>query len=173
MNNIIIKENVLSINLIQNLKKYVSKQKNHRSNYSDWNKSVVHDSSIVMIFDLPEILSNEIKNFILKKFDLSQKKNVVCMYYGWTRLSYIPWHCDGIYEYGITIYLNESWHPDWGGYFAYDDGKKIECIKPSFNKAVLINTPMQHTVFSTTINAPIRETIQVFIKKEIDNERST
>jgi hypothetical protein len=57
--------------------------------------------------------------------------------------------------------LNKHWDDDWGGYFAYKDDD-IKCIKPEFNKMTIIEPPIEHTVFSLTNNAPIRETIQIF-----------
>lgn len=60
--------------------------------------------------------------------------------------------------------MNEYWDQNWGGYFAYQNKDKIECIKPSYNTAVIVSPPMEHTVFSVSIDAPVRETIQVFLE---------
>ena len=84
---------------------------------------------------------------------------------GWIKGSYIPWHDDGGHEYGMTIYMNETWDRDWGGYFAYEDGDEIKCIKPEFNKLALIKAPVTHTVFVPSSAAPTRETIQIFVLK--------
>jgi len=166
MKDLIVKENFLPLDLIKSIKHYVSQQKIHRSNYTSWPQDIVNSSSVVMVFDLPEIYLNQIKDVVLEKFNLTQIKDWHAMYYAWTKLSYIPWHDDGHVGVAITIYLNEFWDENWGGYFAYQSGEKIECIKPSFNKAIQVTTPVRHTVFNTTIDAPIRETIQIFTKKE-------
>ena len=43
----------------------------------------------------------------------------------------------------------------------------LDCIiRPSFNKAIKVTAPTKHTVFNTTMDAPVRETIQIFIEKE-------
>lgn len=166
MSNLIVKENFLSLELIKNIKNYVYGQKTHSSNFVRWRQNVIGSSSAVMVFDLPDTYANEITKVASEKFGLTQVKDLGVMYYAWTRLSYIPWHNDFHANSGITIYLNEVWHKDWGGYFAYENDEKIECIKPSFNKAIKVTMPTYHTVFSTTIDAPVRETIQIFIEKE-------
>ena len=166
MSNLIVKENFLSLELIKNIKNYVYGQKTHSSNFVRWGQGIVRSSSAVMVFDLPDTYTSEIKNVVLEKFGLTQVKDFGVMYYAWTKLSYIPWHYDSHVNSGITIYLNEFWHKDWGGYFAYENDEKIECIKPSFNKAIQVIMPTHHTVFNTTIDAPVRETIQIFIEKE-------
>jgi hypothetical protein len=154
--------NVLSPALIETIKQY-SRQGEVRHSYMSWGSNIIHDSNPVLIKDLNDQISSklieEIKHHLPAHDSISG-----CMWYGWIRGSYIPWHCDGHFKFGATIYLNEYWNSDWGGYFAYEDGLEIKCVKPEFNKMAIIIPPIQHTVFNTTSDAPIRETIQIFGK---------
>lgn len=158
-------ENVLDINLIQEIKDSVKNTEQIRVNYKSWGHYIVHSSAPVLIVDLNKDLTDKIKN--TSKLNL-KNSNIGAAYYGWTKLSYIPWHNDVGKKKAITIYVNDNWEDDWGGYFAYKDGIDIRCIKPEFNKAVILEGGIWHTVFSTNINAPMRETIQIFEFKEED-----
>jgi hypothetical protein len=159
MSSIKIINNALSLSLIEIIKDY-SRCGEVSHSYMHWSKDVVKDSNPVLFKDLNEQISSklieEIKNHI------PASDNIFCMWYGWIRGSYIPWHNDGKAKFGATIYLNEYWDNDWGGYFAYEDSSEIKCIKPEFNKMVVIEPPKLHTVFNTSSVAPIRETIQIF-----------
>jgi Rps23 Pro-64 3,4-dihydroxylase Tpa1-like proline 4-hydroxylase len=157
-------DEVLSIDLIQEIKEYVRSQTGHRSNYTSWGLNIINSSTPVLIFDIDGIIKDQIIAQLKDKINIVDWSKASLMYYYWTKFSYIPWHNDENKKHGITIYMNEYWDKNWGGYFAYDNGNKIECIKPEYNKAVKINAPLKHTVFSTNIDAPVRETIQIFVE---------
>lgn len=160
-----IKKDVLSLNLIKDIKQYIAETKIHKSSYLDWDQSVVRQSAPVFIHDLNKTFNDVIIKEVLKKFNLDNNVTMDINYFGWTKLSYIPWHDDSQVDYGMTIYLNETWHPDWGGFFAYVDNNEIKCIQPEYNKGILLTAPTKHCVFTTNLEAPIRETIQIFIRK--------
>ena len=82
-----------------------------------------------------------------------------------SRASFIPWHDDGTYIYTGTIYLNEFWDENWGGYFAYADDGEIKCIAPFYNKGCFFATPLAHSALITAGNAPLRESVQIFVNK--------
>jgi hypothetical protein len=156
-------KNVLPDSLIFKIKKWCKECTNHSSNYALWDNNIVLDSSPVLVYPLEEPLKNEVLS-ILQKLNIDVGLDCGVNYYKWTKGSYIPWHEDMGYKSGTTIYLNESWDKNWGGYFAYEISGKIKCIKPEFNMAVKIKPPIQHTVFLTSSVAPIRETLQIFYK---------
>jgi Rps23 Pro-64 3,4-dihydroxylase Tpa1-like proline 4-hydroxylase len=158
-------ENILPIDLIQEIRTYVQQKPYHQSSYAIWDRSLILNSSPVIIFKLPEHLAKAVIDFVKVAFEIEMEV-VTVLYQAWPKLSYIAWHDDNGYNKAITIYLNEYWDINWGGYFAYERNQIIECIKPSFNKAIQIEAPLSHAVFSTTIDAPIRETLQIFIKDE-------
>jgi Rps23 Pro-64 3,4-dihydroxylase Tpa1-like proline 4-hydroxylase len=151
----------LSSSLIQSIKEY-SRVGEVRHSYMNWGWDIIKDSNPVLVKDLNEELSSRLEEEL--KVHLPEYDSIACMWYGWIKGSYIPWHSDSHVKFGATIYLNDVWDPDWGGYFAYEDGSEIKCVKPEFNKMTIITPPIQHTVFNTTISAPIRETIQIFGK---------
>ena len=154
---------VLSTDLIEEIKKYIRSQTKHRSNYTSWDHNIINSSAPVLVFDIDGIIKDQIITQLKNKINTVDWSKAQLMYYYWPRFSYIPWHNDGNNKQGITIYMNEYWDKNWGGYFAYEIDNKTECIKPEYNKAVKINTPLSHTVFSVNLDAPVRETIQIFI----------
>jgi Rps23 Pro-64 3,4-dihydroxylase Tpa1-like proline 4-hydroxylase len=82
------------------------------------------------------------------------------------KLSYIPWHNDSHVNAALTIYLNEKWNPNWGGYFLYKIDDEIKAIKPEFNLAVLQQggeTGLPHCVTTTNIDADMRISLQMFL----------
>lgn len=130
-----------------------------------WEKSIVQSSSLVSVLELKNNfnnLYNEIKNFYIKKFPETKNKEYGIHLYLWHKLSYIPFHNDGQYSMASTVYLNNSWNRDHGGFFMYEEDNKYEAVIPEFNKAV-INRKIVHGTTLTTSDAPIRETLQVFI----------
>jgi len=159
MNNVKIVHNALSLTLLEVIQDYV-KHGQIRHSYMDWGAEVIKASNPVLIKDLNDNLSNRIISEL--KVHLPEHNEIKCMWYGWIRGSYIPWHSDNNVKFGATLYLNNHWDEDWGGYFAYKEASEVKCIKPDFNKLTIIKPPVDHTVFNTTNNAPIRETIQIF-----------
>lgn len=89
------------------------------------------------------------------------------MMYFWTRLSYIPWHNDGHVHAGLTLYLNEFWHDDWGGLFMYVSGAEIHAIKPVRNLAVLQEGNVRHSVSTINMDADTRVTVQAFFQEKL------
>ena len=65
----------------------------------------------------------------------------------------------------LTIYLNEKWEDNWGGYLMYEDGNEIKAIKPEKNLGVLQKTPLMHCVTTTNIGAEYRMSLQFFMNK--------
>jgi len=159
MSNIKFVSNVLSPSLLEIIKDF-SRTGEVRHSYMSWGSDIIKDSNPVLVKDLNDQITSRISQEI--KQYLPEYNSIGCMWYGWIRGSYIPWHGDSHVKFGATIYLNEYWDDDWGGYFAYKDNNEIKCIKPEYNKMVFIEPPIQHTVFNTSSVAPIRETIQIF-----------
>ena len=152
--------NVLDEQLIQDLQKYVATTENHRSSYKSWGSTIVKYSAPVLLFNLNEELYKRIEQ--VEIFDLKGKDFSV-HYAGFPRLSYIPWHTDTHMKRAITIYLNKEWELDWGGYLCVNVNDEYKSIIPKYNMAVeLSNIP--HSVTTVNIDAPMRETIQIFVK---------
>ena len=156
-------QNAVPAHILAQLDTFIATQTHCRTNYTCWHEGIIKGSNAVLVHDLPETLSQDIFTAIrVKAPELDKFAYLHAMYYKWMPGSYIPWHADHAWEVAVTIYCNPEWDQDWGGYFAYKTATGITCIKPEFNTAVRINTPLEHAVFSTTPDAKPRTTIQVF-----------
>ena len=133
-----------------------------RTNRS-WDENIVRDSNPVLISVLrrEQELYKELQSVIKKK--LGHEVTSVMFYY-WTPVSHIPWHDDGMYKGGITIYLNEEWDINQGGLFMFKnpDGK-ISAIEPVRNRLVEQIGGVPHSVCPTSKDSQIRRTIQMFL----------
>jgi Rps23 Pro-64 3,4-dihydroxylase Tpa1-like proline 4-hydroxylase len=84
------------------------------------------------------------------------------MIYFWTKLSYIPWHDDTQADSALTIYLNDYWDQDWGGYFMFKLNNEIKAIKPDRNLGVIQTGNVSHSVSTVNLDADLRITLQAF-----------
>ena len=146
------------------------------SNYF-WQGPLTKDTFPWFIRDINEEQSKKIIETLHQKGiieDPTREYNV--MNYIGTRLSYIPWHNDGLWNEGITIYLNDYWPDDWGGMFLYKEdpnSNKVMGYKPKFNTAIKQNqgntNGIWHTVTLVSVASQCpRVTIQIFPKKYKD-----
>ena len=98
-------------------------------------------------------------NAIIKK---TPHKIKCIMFYFYHPESHIPWHNDGNHNGGITIYLNDIWDKNNGGYFLFEHENTIQAIVPKRNMAVEQFGGVEHSVSPTTRLSDIRRTIQIF-----------
>lgn len=135
-----------------------------RTNFFNYEAGVVTISNAVFGFDLDEELKiTVLKEFIAKGMLPSMPKKAQVYIHLFSRNSFIPWHDDKKYPYTATVYLNETWDVDFGGLFLYEDDSNLKCIMPKFNTAVYFEPPLGHATTVTTINAPLRESLQIFV----------
>lgn len=132
-----------------------------------WDPEIVKDSFPVLIHSIykDSELFRLCREQIEKKTNLLVKDHEIMIYY-WTRFSYIPWHEDKTYGGALTVYLNEEWHEDFGGYFLYEDKKDIKAILPKRNFGLLQQGGIRHSTTPVHINGGMRITIQVFLENE-------
>ena len=91
------------------------------------------------------------------------------MIYYWTKLSYIPWHEDPGLNAGFSLYLNETWDKDWGGYFMYElEEGQIKALIPTRNTAVIQEGNVPHSVSTINMDSEIRISLQVFFDSKIN-----
>ncbi len=128
-----------------------------------WNPLIVKDSFPVFMhaLNIESNLYRECKHQIETKIQLPIKNDSIMIYY-WTRLSYIPWHDDENHTGALTVYLNEEWDEDWGGYFLYKEDETIKAILPKKNFALLQQGGIKHATTPVHLNGGIRFTIQTF-----------
>jgi hypothetical protein len=129
-----------------------------------WSENVVRQSTPVIIIDISEDfpIYNKLKSEVNIKTGLEVNRLMV---YFWTKLSYIPWHDDTHTDAALTIYLNDYWDQDWGGYFMYKTGSEIKAIKPERNLGIVQTGHISHSVSTVNLDAPSRITLQVFFEE--------
>jgi hypothetical protein len=159
-------ESVFNAELLEKLFAF-SRVGNHpsRVNFFNWNPSIVQSSNAIFFFDLSDELKEEvIAQLINKDVIQSKPKKFAANIALYSRQSFIPWHDDRNHLFSITVYLNKEWNVDWGGYFAYEDTDlSLKVIPPFYNNCIAFNAPLNHSVFLTNLNAPFRESLQIFI----------
>lgn len=163
-------ENFLSEELFTELVNYIKKLNSNKntifkSNLNRWQTELLDNSTPVIIYSFEE---NDKDIFFKLKKEIEKQIPFVVSginIYQWPKLSYLPWHTDEGYKSALTLYLNESWNPNWGGYFMYEMDNEIKAIKPEKNLAVLQEGGVPHCVNTININAPIRCTMQIFLTK--------
>ena len=90
-----------------------------RSNLT-WDPAVVRASSPILLRTYNDLLKNSILKQLLDS-KVIQHKEYLVLNYACTKLSYIPWHSDKLYDNAVTVYLNETWDRDWGGIYLFRD----------------------------------------------------
>jgi Rps23 Pro-64 3,4-dihydroxylase Tpa1-like proline 4-hydroxylase len=156
--------------LIDNKIKDIFNQKTERaifsSSISHWSEYLKSSSTPILryVMDASDTnLVSSLKKEIEKKIPYYVDDIIIHIF---PKLSYIPWHNDGGHKAALTIYINELWEANWGGFFMYKIDENIFAIKPERNLAILQNSGLPHCVTTTNIDADFRISIQCFIKQE-------
>lgn len=160
-------DNLLSEGLLKDLRAFSRQGTAHRTNVTHWERGLVAMSGAIEIFDLNDVMIDQCKAELRKRLrmEFHDQLWLGCIHLG-TRMSYIPWHSDDDSLISITCYLNETWDSDFGGYFLYED-KQNGCIKaiiPRRNLGLIYEPPLLHSVALCNISAPLRESLQIFIR---------
>ena len=116
-----IHENYLNTDDIEslcNVAKRVQRTDNLRTNFGTWSDSIVQYSSPVMIYDIPDEYTTNLRQY-------SELEDMTAfMLYFWSHGSYIPWHDDNHASVTGTIYLNGvSQGTHSAGYYFYSTDK--------------------------------------------------
>lgn len=167
-------ENVLSLDLIKRIRSYIRTKRECRTNITSWDRNVLMFSGPILIWDFPEDLKSELIGRVKHHFgELQDDVEWIVTYTLGGRQSYISWHDDWPHLYAMTIYLNDNWNINWGGLLVCSEdseGNSMEAIKPKFNCGIVIRPPVFHLTTSTTIDAPMRESIQIFVNHPNEKE---
>jgi hypothetical protein len=161
-------ERELYLEVYETAKYLISDGRNNFFTNFWWTKEIVQDSYPVLIHAINKQseLFHKLHQFIENKTNLKINEESELMIYYWTRHSYIPWHNDGSHYGGLTIYLNDIWERDYGGYFLYEEQDEIKAIIPERNLAVLQIGGINHCTTPVNFNGNMRITLQVFFQKE-------
>lgn len=141
----------------------------------DWEKNIQHNITgscfrCEISDTTSDIIMEQISKYVPKKFDDLNFQFVV-----WQSHSGLSMHNDAVYYFAATIYLNEFWHPNWGGLFLwnssdqknedYDDQWKV--IVPQYRSLIINESNKDHLVTHLSPTTPkLRYTIQIFSVKE-------
>lgn len=134
------------------------------TNIYTWQKELINSSTPILRYYLNDIdknITSKLKKEIENKIPFYVDGMMVHLF---TKLSYIPWHDDYGHKAAMTIYLNNTWDDNWGGYFMYKHNDEIRAIKPSRNLAVIQDGGIPHCVTTTNIDSDIRMTLQIFLR---------
>ena len=109
-------------------------------------------------------VSDNIQQLIEKELKSSLPKytELILQYYIWQPQSGIAWHNDKAPDklFGATLYLNEEWEPNAGGWFVWEDGDGYHTILPKKKLLVINDNYQNHCV--TTVAIGFRCTIQMW-----------
>lgn len=138
------------------------------TNFDTWGPDVVRVSAVILARKFNPVQTSYVLGYLktgLIPPDIPLDK-VEIYFHQFTRMAYIPWHHDDACHYALSIYLNRKWDKDWGGFLIHEnkDGT-FQAHLPEFNKAIGFRPPLQHTVTMPSLDAPLRESLQIFIRK--------
>ena len=130
--------------------------------------------------ELSELIHKQIKSY------LPEHDRIECNFHMWQPLSGIAGHDDDHMKFGVTIYLNDNWEPDAGGWFVWEDDETKKsgirkALIPTRNMMVINDKQEKHWVTSIAASPPdMRYSIQIWcfdkdgmidnIKQEMLNE---
>ena len=132
-----------------------------------WDKNIRDKISGVCIMTMVSpairvLLDKELKSYLPKYNQL------MCQYYVWQPHAGISRHNDKAHKFGATIYLNEKWSPNDGGWFIWEDTKTkntgiYKSLLPKKNVMILNNKREEHLVTSVSSGClENRYTIQIW-----------
>ena len=168
MQNVTKYKNFLSEEIYVRLKEIVQNKKNQFIMVSLADSNSVNSNSIMRYglendFELKKQIQIEIESkipYFVKNMHINLIPN----------LSFIDWHRDSHCIAALTVYLNEKWNDNWGGYLIYEENDELKAIKPEKNLAIIQKTPLNHSVSMVNIGADYRISLQMFLHKE--NEKN-
>ncbi len=124
------------------------------SNYG-WNKELTegligHCDSTFCSDELLYLVLLDINNLLPTYSNLTMQHCI------WNKCSGIQFHEDSEYKFGATIYMNESWKPEWGGLFLWrptQDSQNLQGFIPTYNSIVITDPKIAHMVTPVNSNA--------------------
>jgi len=165
-----IMKNVLSKNLYDDCIVDLKKKFSLRCWYSSsllWDKNIkIQQSGMCVMTPVSPHLRTLIEQEI--KSHLPNYNELLLQYYVWQPHSGISIHHDKDYIFGGTIYLNEKWSSNSGGWFIWEDAKTSETgvyksLLPTKNVMVLNDEHEPHLVTSVSSGcSENRYTIQLW-----------
>jgi Rps23 Pro-64 3,4-dihydroxylase Tpa1-like proline 4-hydroxylase len=170
MSNVIKYPSFFSEDLYNEIKNYIDKLiKDKKASFNTnlaWDNELVSTSGLIARYEFEKEdieMQKKIKKELEGKIPYFISKTVIHLL---PPLSYITWHNDPHCKAALSIYLNEEWNSNWGGFLMYEEDENIYAIKPEKNLAVLQKTPLNHCVSTVNIGADYRVSLQFFLTNE-------
>jgi hypothetical protein len=137
-------------------------------NNEDWPEDLIKGvegyTKLIVLQD--DVIVNPIIDKCIKLFDTSKNPSDyrITYYEGGSKFG-LNWHTDRAYGASVSIYLNDDWQDDYGGYFVcrMEGAKLTTAIKPEIGMSVFQRGQINHGITATRYDAPVRKSIQVFI----------
>ena len=129
--------------------------------WQDWLKKGISGS--ILTSKISDVLSNQILREIEEY--IPECNEIICQFYIWQQNSAINNHDDNHCLFGATIYLNQDWDLNNGGFFVWADKLtgELKIISPQKNMMVLNNDKEFHLVTPVLTNDDnMRYTIQIW-----------
>ena len=131
----------------------------------EWDKQLNTSLNDILLYTINPTIDFEIYDIIYEKtkkaFNMTPKG---MSFFFYLSQSNINWHDDANHGGGATIYLNQKWDRNYGGYFIYEKVNKLGIEYPTFNKCIFQSGGVQHATTITSKNAPVRKILQIFFK---------
>ena len=138
-----------------------------RSSKIEWDKRLNTSLNDILLYTMDPIIDSEIYSMIYEKTkEAFNMEPLGISFFFYLSQSNINWHDDGDHGGGATIYLNQKWDRDYGGYFIYEKDNKLGIEYPTFNKCIFQSGGVHHATTLTSKDAPVRKILQIFFKNK-------
>jgi hypothetical protein len=146
-------KNTLSTELIQSLCKFAADNVDNPI----WGCSLNSWGSDVLMGIFGGALFTEIKDELREKLVaeitpyLPPHTTLLFRLTQWLPLSGLSPHTDSDYGFAATLYLNQNWHPGYGGLFVWREDNDWKMLCPEFNTMVIVDNNEEHLVTPITL----------------------
>ena len=80
------------------------------------------------------------------------------------KLGGIAPHSDRGHYVGITLFMNQYWHKDWGAWnYVYNDSDGIDINIPTYNRTIVLYAPRLHGCTPVWERDKVRRSLQFFV----------
>lgn len=151
-----------SIGLLKEIHEHIVNSKFSWAQNDGWDEDLRIGSIPIAIADLTPFTEKLIEETVFHIPEVRGLELPHPMFYSCPQMASIGWHED-YYPFSISVYMNEYWDRQWGGFFLHEDGHEIKAIKPEFNMGVVVPPNVQHSVTQVAHFSPTRRfSIQLF-----------
>ena len=146
------------------------------TNHDYFPNHLVSGIGVMLVSMIPPPFDEELLEYMMQQGYFKRRPSFFhgLLYQG-RAASFTHWHKDtkldwsGTERSGCSIYLNDEWDENWGGWFCWkekDEDKTAHMVCPEWNKAVILSSDVLHctTPVNTAATKP-RYSIQLFFER--------